>query len=356
MRELCSLTGPCGFEHEVARYIVSRAEGWADEVRVDGLGNVFVVKRGKNPGPRLIVSAHMDEIGFIVKKIEPNGLIRFEKLGGHDDRILLSQKVRILTEEGPLLGVIGTISAHMAKYDNVQKVRKHSEMYIDVGAESKEAAETLGIRVGDPISWATEVERLGSNRLVGKAFDDRAGCAVLLKALEETDFTQVYGEVCGVFSVQEEVGLRGAKVAGQQYGADVALAIDTTPASDTPEEMMDQTLVLGQGPGVKIMDFSLIASKAVRKKLMTLAKRHSIPCQPEVFPGIGTDAGSLHTSQGGIPTGVLSIPSRYAHSSVEVIDLRDLEHTAELLKAFILDMRNADEFAFLQRVQRPRTT
>ncbi|WP_028550169.1 M42 family metallopeptidase [Paenibacillus sp. UNC451MF] len=347
LNDLCSLTGPSGFEHEVARYIVGKIKDKADEFRVDGLGNVIAIRKGSFPGPKLIVSAHMDEVGFIVKKIQSNGLIRFEKLGGHDDRILLAQKVRIATEKGPVLGVIGTISAHMAKYDDIQKVRKHSELYIDAGVSSREEALELGIRVGDPIVWATEVERIGTSRLVGKAFDDRAGCAVLLKAFEEIDFSQVHGEVCFVFSVQEEVGLRGATTAGRQFEADVALAVDTTAVSDTPEAMMDQTLALGQGVGIKVMDFSLIASLAVRKKLVRLAEQNGITHQLEVFPGIGTDGGALSTSGAGVPTGVLSIPSRYAHSAVELIDLNDLEHTNELLKAFILDLRDPQEFGFI---------
>lgn len=348
LRDLISLTGPCGFEHDVVRYIKDRVKSWADECYVDGVGNVIVTKKGSLSGPSLLVSTHMDEVGFIVKKVEPNGLIRFEKLGGHDDRILLAQRVKIRTEQGTIPGVIGTISAHMMKYDDAQKVRKHSELYIDVGVDSREEVFELGVRIGDPISWATEYEKFGKNRIIGKGFDDRAGCAVLLKAMEELDYSQVHGTVYGVFSVQEEVGLRGAKVAGQQIDADVALAIDTTAVSDTPEEMMDDTLAIGAGPGIKVMDFSLIASVAVRKKLVQVAEQNNIPYQLEVFPGIGTDAGALHLSKSGIPTGVISVPSRYAHSPVEVIDLADLENSKELLKHFILNLSDPKEFSFIQ--------
>jgi putative aminopeptidase FrvX len=214
LRDLIGITGPCGYEHDVVRYLVGRLQKSTDAYQVDGLGNVIVHKKGGHPGPKLVVSVHMDEVGFIVKKIESNGLIRFEKLGGHDDRILLAQKVRVQTDQGIRLGVIGTISAHMVRFDDPAKVRKHTELYIDVGAANAAEVAEMGIRVGDPISWATEFERIGNRRVVGKAFDDRAGCAVLLEALEEIDFEDVHGEVYGVFSVQEEVGLRGAKVAG----------------------------------------------------------------------------------------------------------------------------------------------
>jgi len=347
LRDLVHLPGPCGFEMDVARYIVHSLKHKVDECIVDGLGNVIVLKKGAFPGPNLVVSTHMDEVGFIVKKIEKNGLIRFEKLGGHDDRILLAQRVKIKTSIGIVHGIIGTLSAHMVKYDDPSRVRKYSEMYIDIGIGSDKEALELGVEIGDPVTWATEFQRFGNNRVMGKGFDDRAGCAVLIKALEEIDFSKVHGNVYGVFSVQEEVGLRGAKAAAQSVKADIALAVDTTAVSDTFEHMMDHTLTLGSGPAVKVLDFSLIASPKVRSKLIETAKSHNIPYQLEIFPGIGTDAGELHQSNGGIPTGVISIPSRYAHSPVEVIDLQDLNYAKELLKNFIMDIRDKKEFSFI---------
>jgi tetrahedral aminopeptidase len=348
LKELIELSGPSGFEHDVVRYLVNRVKDLVDDYWVDGIGNVIVVKKGKQPGLKLVVSAHMDEVGFIVKKIEDNGLIRFENLGGHDDRILLAQRVKIKTDQGIHYGVIGTISAHMKRFDDVTKIRKYSSLYIDVGVSSKEEVLELGIDVGDPITWATDYQVFGKNRVIGKGFDDRAGCAILIKALEEIDFNHVSGTVYGVFSTQEEVGLRGAKVAGQQIEADVALAVDTTAVSDTFEEMMDQTLFIGKGPGIKVMDNSLIASVAVRKKLIKIAKENNIPYQLEVFTGIGTDSGSLHQANSGVPSGVISIPSRYAHSPIEVIDLNDLNNCYELLKEFILTLKDKEEFSFIK--------
>lgn len=347
LRELTELSGPSGFEHDVVRYLVERVKDWADDYWVDGIGNVIVVKKGKQPGPKLVVSAHMDEVGFIVKKIEDNGLIRFENLGGHDDRILLAQKVKIRTDEGVRFGVIGTISAHMKKFDDPTKIRKYSSLYIDVGVSSKREVNELGINIGDPITWATDYQVFGKNRVIGKGFDDRAGCAVIVKALEEIDFSEVTGTVYAVFSTQEEVGLRGAKVAGQQIDADVALSVDTTAVSDTFEEMMDKSLSIGSGPAIKIMDSSLIASVAVRKKLITVAKEKNIPHQLEIFTGIGTDSGALHQANAGVPSGVISIPSRYAHSPIEVIDLDDLENSKTLLKEFILSLKDKKEFSFI---------
>ncbi|WP_088035484.1 M42 family metallopeptidase [Evansella clarkii] len=347
LKDLTELSGPCGFEHDVARYIYNKVQELADETKVDGAGNVTAVLKGAHDGPDVIVSAHMDEIGFIVKKIEDNGLIRFEKLGGHDDRILLAQKVQIRTEEGLRYGVIGTISAHMMKFDDPQKVRKHAELYIDAGVDSRQEAEELGIQIGDPVTYAAGELTFGKNRIMGKSFDDRAGCAVLLQTLAELDRSEFHGTLYAVFSVQEEVGLRGAKVAGQHLPADLAIAVDTTAVSDTPEAMMDNTLGLGKGPGIKVMDFSLIASVPVRKKLIKTAEKHNLPYQLEVFPGIGTDGGALHQSNSGVPTGVISIPTRYAHSPVEVMDLSDLENSKELLKLFLLELRERSEFKFI---------
>jgi tetrahedral aminopeptidase len=350
LQTLTSLHGPCGFEQPVATWIKDKLKNLADDVHVDRLGNIIARKKGQKNGPMMIITAHMDEVGFIVKKIENNGLIRFEKLGGHDDRILLAQKVQIRTRKGLLTGVIGTMSAHFVKFDDPTKVRNHRQLYIDVGASSKEAAQGLGVEIGQPITWVPNMEYLGNSttgKIVGKGFDDRAGCAVILQTLEELKETSFHGEIIAIFTVQEEVGLRGAKVAAECIEADVAIAIDTTAVSDTPEETMDASLGLGAGTGIKIIDFSLIAHPAVKEKLTQLAQQHNILYQLEVFPGIGTDGGAISLANKGIPTGVLSIPSRYAHSPVEVIDVNDLEATKNLLKQFILAVDENSDFSFL---------
>ncbi len=347
---LTNLHGPCGYEQPVTSWIKDTVGALVDEVNIDSLGNVIARKKGLAPGPKIIITAHMDEIGFIVKKIENNGLIRFEKLGGHDDRILLAQKVQIRTKNGMITGVIGTISAHFAKFDDANKVRNHRQMYIDIGVSTKEEARELGIEIGNPITWKPSIEYLGNEstgRVVGKGFDDRVGCAVLIETLKELHETSFSGEIIAIFTVQEEIGLRGAQVAAANISADVAIAIDTTAVSDTPEETMDQSLALGKGTGVKVMDFSLISHPAVKNYLIELANRKGVSFQEEVFPGIGTDGGAIALANKGIPTGVLSIPSRYAHSPVEVIDMNDLIATKDLLKAFILSMDNECKFNFI---------
>jgi endoglucanase len=324
-------------------------EDKVDQVHIDAVGNVIARKKGQKPGLTILVSAHMDEVGFIVKKVEENGLLRFEKLGGHDDRILLAQPVKVMGSSGEVNGVIGTMSAHYMKFDDPSKVRKHHQLYIDIGASSKKEVLEMGIEVGTPITWGTEFQLFGpphAQKIRAKSLDDRAGCSVLVGVLNDLQSHSFAGEVVFLFTVQEEVGLRGATTAARNIEADAAIAVDTTAVSDTFEETMDQTLGLGKGTGIKVMDFSLIVHKTMKELLINLAKEKEIPYQLEVFPGIGTDGGAITFANKGIPTGVLSIPSRYAHSPVEVIDVSDLIATKNLLLTFILNLENAPSFEF----------
>ncbi|MFC2949127.1 M42 family metallopeptidase [Virgibacillus sediminis] len=344
LEKLSQLNGPCGYEQNVAYFIQDYLKDKADQVHMDQMGNVTARKKGGRPGPVVLMTAHMDEVGFIVKKIEDNGLLRFEKLGGHDDRILLAQPVNVLGSKEELGGVIGTMSAHYMKFDDAKKVRSHSSLYIDIGAASKQEAIDMGVEIGTPVTWASENRIIGSkeNRLItGKALDDRAGCAVILQVLNEVQQEEFAGELVLLFTVQEEVGLRGANTAISRLDdIDAALAIDTTAVSDTPEETMDQSLHIGGGTGIKVMDFSLIVQKSIKDYLRQTAETAGIPYQLEVFPGIGTDGGAIAPANKGIPTGVLSIPSRYAHSPYEAVSVKDLEATKDLAKEFLLQLED----------------
>ncbi|AGX04986.1 MULTISPECIES: M42 family metallopeptidase [Bacillus] len=349
LKKLTSLSGPCGYEHSVSYFLKEYLEDKTDSVTIDPIGNVIARKKGDKPGPTIVLTAHIDEVGFIVKKIEQNGLLRFEKLGGNDDRIMLAQPVRVMGSKGEVSGVIGTISAHYAKFDDPGKVRKHTQMYIDIGASTPEEAAEMGVGIGTPVTWGTEFQVFGpekKQRVRSKALDDRAGCAVLLESLEEVKDGSFAGELIFLFAVQEEVGLRGAKTASEHLQADAAIAVDTTAVSDTPEETMDGSLGLGRGTGIKVMDFSLIVHKTVKDLLVRLAEENKIPYQLEVFPGIGTDGGAVNYANKGIPTGVLSIPSRYAHSPVEVADIGDLIATKDLVTAFIRNLTEDQTFPF----------
>lgn len=346
LRRLVSLTGPSGQEEEPARYIHQQLQGLA-EVRVDPLGNIIATRKGTRTGARsLAISAHMDEVGFIVRQIEPQGFIRFEKLGGHDDRVMLAQRVWVRGSQGRVLGVIGCQSAHLSHGDR-DRVMKQPEMYVDIGARSAEEVQAMGIRPGDPIGYVSELTELGVNtgRYVAKSLDDRAGCALLIALLEALKGQELPGDLSIIFSVQEEVGLRGARTAGFATQADVALAVDMTAANDTPDYKMHE-MRLGAGPAIKVMDKSLLAHPAVRRELEAAAKRAGIPYQMEVFPFIGTDAGELHMAGRGAATGAVSVTNRYTHSAIELVDIRDLEAALALLKEFVLGLQEGS-FAFI---------
>lgn len=349
LKKLTSLHGPSGYEHQVSYFIRDYLKDKVDRVEMDPLGNVVARKKGTSPGPEILLTAHMDEVGFIIKKIEENGFLRFEKLGGNDDRNLISQPIKVLAENREIDGVIGTLSAHYSKFDDSSRVRKHTELYIDIGAGSKEEAEALGVEVGSPVTWGSELTEFGPKQkpqIRSKALDDRAGCVVLLQVLEELQELPFAGEITLLFTVQEEVGLRGAKTASEHLHADAAIAVDTTAVSDTLENPMDQSLRLGEGTGIKIMDGSLIVHNTMKRLLVDKAKRNQIPYQMEIFTGIGTDGGAVNYANKGIPTGVLSIPSRYTHSSIEVIDYGDLQATKNLIKEFITQLKENDTFSF----------
>jgi tetrahedral aminopeptidase len=339
LKELCEKVGPSGFEQDVQRYIIEQIKDYADEYHVDPLGNVIAKAAATNHDyPSILFAAHSDEIGFIVKKIEPNGTLRFEKVGGFDDRILLAQPVVIKSRKGYLQGVIGTLSTHYVKWDDPKRIDSHRELYIDIGAGSAEDAKEMGIDVGQPISYGSELKLIGSDkqpRVVGKALDDRAGSALLIKFLQDLKVSErEHGDIYCAFTVQEEVGLRGASVLTSSIKPDYAIAIDTTPTSDTYDVLMTGTRVLGDGPCIKIADKSLISHPIVTEHLKNSAAQASIPYQLEVFMGIGTDGGAIHMTSTGVSTGVVSIPSRYTHSPVEIVDLMDMENSLKLIKEF----------------------
>ncbi|GKW45310.1 M42 family metallopeptidase [Planococcus sp. NCCP-2050] len=338
LKELCELVGPSGFEQDVQRYIRDKVVDQADSVEVDALGNLIVKLNATDANmPSVLLAAHADEIGFIVKKIEPNGTLRFELLGGFDPRILHAQSVKIKGVDGYVDGVIGTLSTHYMKWDDPKRIANHRELYIDIGAANAEEVLEMGVRVGQPISYGSELKRVGRNRVVGKALDDRAGCATLIEliSLLKGNPDRSHGDVYCVFTVQEEVGLRGASVLSPAFKPDFALAIDTTPTSDTYDVLMTGTRTLGAGPCIKIADKSLIAHPLVTGLLKRVAEEKAIPVQTEIFMGIGTDAGAIHMTSTGVSSGVISIPSRYTHSPVEIVDLDDLENGVKLAAEFI---------------------
>ncbi|WP_165997448.1 M42 family metallopeptidase [Bacillus sp. Cs-700] len=351
LKELCDTIGPSGFEQNIQRKVYHLIKDEVDECKVDSLGNIIAKMNGNSEYPSLMIAAHSDEIGFVVKKIEANGLIRFEQVGGFDHRILLSQPVVIKSDSGSVHGVIGTISAHYVKWDDPKRVNNHRELYIDIGALNEEEVSRVGVKVGQPISYGTELKKIGPEnapKAMGKALDDRAGTALLIDLISQLkeDKTE-RGDVFLAFTVQEEVGLRGASVVAAKIKPDFAISVDTTPTSDTYDVIMTGTRRLGGGPCIKLADKSLISHPLVSQQLLNVAKENGIPFQEEIFMGIGTDAGAIHMTGEGIATGGVSIPSRYTHSPHEVIDLKDLTDTGQLLLGFITSLKHLKGKGFL---------
>jgi putative aminopeptidase FrvX len=340
LHRLVQATGPSGSEEDVIRIVAELARPYADSIEVDAFGNVTAIRRAAQEGARrCIVSAHMDEIGFRVRKIEPDGFLRLEKVGGSDDRILPAQRIWVRTATDRLLGVIGTKSAHLLTDSDRGTVVPYAQLYVDVGARSADEVSDMGIAVGDPAGFVGSLAELGKNsgRYTAHAVDDRAGCALLLTLLERLADAPPSVTLVAVFSVQEEVGLRGVEALSRHLQGDVALAIDMTAADDTPDTGSG-TLCLGQGPTIKVMDFSTLAHPAVRRGLIGAAGRAGLNVQHEILKGIGTDAGALQYLGGGVPTGAVSVTNRYTHSPVEVLDAADLEGAVDLIHTFLQDL------------------
>ena len=330
LKKLSNAHGVSGSEGSLHAVIRRELKGCVDEVTEDVMGNLIAVKKGNKF--RVMIAAHMDEIGLVVKYIDDKGFIRFAALGGWYAPTLYNQRVVLHGTKGPCYGVIGGKPPHMMDEDERKKGVKTDDMFIDAGAQSRSDAEDLGIMAGTPVTIDREFTPLAGRRVTGKAFDNRAGVAVLIKTLQQvkSPFT-----IYGVFTVQEEVGLKGARTSAYALDPDLAIATDVTIPGDHPGiEMKDAPVEMGKGPVVTILDSAgrgLIAHKAVVKWLRDIAEENRIPVQFEVGTGGTTDATAIHLTRSGVPSTTVSIPSRYIHSPVEVLDLSDLDASIELL-------------------------
>jgi len=332
LKKLSNAHGVSGSEGSLYAVIKKELKGCVDEIREDALGNLIAIKKGTRF--RVMIAAHMDEIGLMVKYIDDKGFIRFIALGGWYAPTLYNQRVILHGTKGPCYGVIGGKPPHMMDEEERKKGVKTDDMFIDAGVTNRQEAENLGIAVGTPVTVDREFARMANDRVTGKAFDNRAGVAVLIKTLQQTDspFT-----ICGVFTVQEEVGLKGARTSAYALDPDVAIATDVTIPGDHPGiDMKDAAIEMGKGPVITIADSSgrgLIAHKAVVNWLKAVADEEQIPVQLEVGSGGTTDATAIHLTKGGIPSTTISIPSRYIHSPVEVLDIKDIDAAVKLLVA-----------------------
>lgn len=327
---LSNAHGVSGSEESIASIVRKELKGFADEITIDRMGNVVAVKKG---GPfRVMLAAHADEIGLMVKSIDEKGFIRFVTLGGWYAPTLYNQRVILHGSKGPVTGVLGGKPPHKMDEEEKKKGVKVEDMFIDVGARTRDEVAELGVMVGTPITLDREVAFLANGRITGKAFDNRVGVALLVKAMQQVESPHT---VYAVFTVQEEVGLKGARTSAYSINPDCAIATDVTIPGDHPGiELKDVPVEMGKGPIITIADANgrgLIASRAMVKWLADTAKKCEIPIQFEVGSGGTTDATAIHLERGGIPSTTLSIASRYIHSPVEVVDISDIENGVRLL-------------------------
>jgi endoglucanase len=334
LEQLSNVCGVTGREGEVSQLLKTLLAPHVDEVTFDRLGNVIAVKKGKPNMPKIMLAAHMDEVGLMVKNITKDGYLQFAKMGGIDDRILPAQRVKIYSKNGAHLGIIGSKPPHIQKEDERKKITAYDELFIDIGAEGKDDAAFMGVAVGDSVGFDVKYACLGKDFVMGKAFDNRAGCATMveaLKLLQNTDYT-----VCAVGTVQEEVGLRGAGGAAFGINPDIAIALDVTIAGDVPSvREFDTPVKMGKGPVLTISDAGLITHPKVLQWLIDAAKEENIPFQIEAGLMGSTDAARISLTRQGIPSGNISIPTRYIHSPVGIVNLADVENCAKLTAAAV---------------------
>ena len=332
---LLEVGSPSGFEEPMMRRLVEELKPLCDEVYDTPRGNVVGVQRGTEPeAPSIALAAHTDQVGFVVSNVDDRGFIRFRRIGGAVTRSIQGHQVRLLTEKGPVMGVVGIKPGHITKPEEAYKVPQVEEMYIDIGADSKEEAHQRGVEIGTPIVWNTGPVELGNNYVATAAADDRAGLAAMITIAKSLSGKPIPATVYYVGTVEEEIGLRGAEVAVHDLDVDMAVAIDTCPAGYQPDvNMMDLYYEVGKGPALHIGELgsrTRLGSQVLRRWLIGVAEENGIPYQTGLMHG-GTDASAMQQTRAGIAACTIGVPRRYSHSPVEVLSLEDLHNLTEIM-------------------------
>lgn len=333
LKKLTSATGISGREEDVRSLIIKEMKPLVDRVTSDVMGNVIGHRKGKN-ATRLVLAAHMDEIGFIVNHVDDKGFLRILPVGGFDPRTLMAQKV-VVHGKKDLSGVIGSKPVHVLSEEEKKKVLKVEDYFIDLGLPGDRVKKLVS--VGDPVTWHRDFTDLG-DCLTSKAFDDRVGVFVMLEALRKIKGKPLQVELYAVATVQEEVGVRGATTSAIGLDPDIGIAVDITLANDVPgPSEHEQITRLGEGAAVKVMDGLSISNPKLVAHLKEISKKRKIKIQIEILPRGGTDAGALQRAGSKAAVTTISIPTRYAHSTVETIHKKDVQACIDLLAAYILE-------------------
>ncbi|MCK4593472.1 M42 family peptidase [bacterium] len=346
LEKLSNAFGTSGYEKEVRELILGAIEKRVDLHQVDTLGNLIVRVPGRTgyEGPRLLISAHMDEVGFVVSEITGAGNLKFHKIGGIDDRVLPSKRVVVRHGDERLPGVIGMKSPHLHKNsEEFDKVIDHEKLYVDIGCTNKEEAEKIA-SVGDGIYFATKYFEQGK-RAFGKCFDDRAGCAVIAEIISRSPKLLGGTPFYAAFTTQEEIGVRGGRVIGRAIEPDTYIAVEGTAAGEGPPSWIGRdaspSTELGKGPALSILDHSHIADPAWFEFVRAVAREHRIPYQFKRYVTGGTESSVVQRSMAGVRVVTVSVPVRYIHSPVGILDRGDYRNLKRLIAAVI---RRAEEF------------
>lgn len=326
LKRLSECDSVSGNEKEIREIIKEEASKYA-EVSTDKMGNVIAFKKGCNSKRKVMLAAHMDEVGFIVSYIDDSGFIRFKPVGGVDQRILLAKRVRIGKDK--IKGVFGIKAIHLQSLAERGNVVPMASMYIDVGANSKDAT---GVKIGDYISFVTEFDDFGDGKMKGKALDDSLGCRALLEILKNDYEDDIYA----CFTVQEEIGMRGAGVAAYTVRPDVAIVVEGTSCADVPDvDESAKVTAMDKGPAISYVDAATIGDKKLVGDIISAAEENGVLYQIKRAAFGGNDAGVIHTAAQGTPTAVISVPCRYIHSPVSVASYSDYDNTVKLIDAYL---------------------
>lgn len=335
--------GVSGYEKNIQKLFSAEISPFVDSVKLDNIGNLIANKKGG--GLSIMIAAHMDEIGLMVKHIDEKGFLRFVSVGGFFDQTLLSQRVVVHGKKGAVVGLVGCKPPHVMKDEERKKVVEIKTMFIDIGAKNAKDAEDMGVSTGSPVTIDRDFKKLANNNVTGKAFDNRAGLVMLIEAMRRVSKLKINANVFAVGTVQEEVGLKGAKTSAYGINPDLAIATDVTIPGDHPGiEKQDSAIEMGKGAVITIMDAAgrgVIVPETVIEWLKETAKKNKIKYQLEVSEGGYTDAAAIHLIRSGIPTGVISVPARYIHSPVEMVNIEDIDQGAELIAQAIV---SADKY------------
>ena len=335
LKRLSEACGISGFEDDIREILKDELADSVDEMETDLMGNLITTHKGKDDKPSVMLASHMDEIGLMVSYIDDDGFLRFVKIGGINDQMLLNQKVYVQTQKGEVPGIIGSKPPHITSASEAKKIIPYKNMFIDIGAKDRKQAEEL-VSIGDAVVFHTEFEECLNDLVMGKALDNRVGCAVMAQVMKEYD-----GDVTvyGVGTVQEEVGLKGAKTSAFKLNPDMAIALDVTIAGDHPGVKEEEAYIkAGKGTVISLTDASgrgLITHPMMKKLLVEAAEESGIDYQVEVGDGGTTDASAIHLTREGIATATLSSGSRYIHTPISVVSLKDMDDTVKLIIAFL---------------------